>query len=189
MEKKKKIGILILLLALVYVCRSLPAEEKDMDWLWYEVGFWPVLETEVEMTPMELEVYNLKIEEFEPFQFTLAEMETCALRYGKKQYVLSPEAGLLFEDGLGDDYIIKLTDSKGRYNGLYACGVIQQGQYLYYAEAEEKNHIWLPGLLTEGQLRITRYEMDYSRCDLETGETEPISEEDYMDIKAATQEK
>lgn len=109
MEKKKKIGILILLLALVYVCCPLPAEEKDMDWLWYEVGFWPVLETEVEMTPVEV--------------------------------------------------------------------------------AEEKNHIWLPGLLTEGQLRITRYEMDYSRCDLEAGETEPISEEDYMTIKAATQEK
>lgn len=188
MENKKKVWILILLLALVYVCRPLPAEEKDMDWLWYEVGFWPVLETEVEMTPMEVEEYELKMEEF-PRQFTHAEPETCAFTYGEKRYVLSPEAGLLFEDGLGYDHIIKLTNPKGKYDGIYALGAIQQGQYLYYAVAEEKNHVWLPGLLTEGQLRITRYEMDYSRCDLEVGETEPISEEDYMTIKAATQKK
>ena len=96
---KKKIGLLTLFILFIYFCRPLSESEKNMDWLWYEVGFWPVLETEIDIESVELEKYNLKIEEYEPFQFSHAEMKTCAFAYGEKCYVLSPETGLIFEDG------------------------------------------------------------------------------------------
>jgi len=187
-DRMSVVFLLIVLAGFIWLCRPLPESERTMPWIWTEIDLWPVLEDEAELTMEELVEYNAKIMDYEPFQFSHPDLETRAFFYDDKKYVFSPEAGLLFETGLGYDCITKLTESRGAFDGLYALGARQIDGSLYYAEAEEKKHLWLPGLLQGEGILVRRFEISYSKYDLQGEGSVPITEEEYMTVRKGTSE-
>lgn len=181
-RKSDKISILFLLVVLagfIWLCRPLPEADRTMSWVWTEVDFWPDFENETELTGMERAEYEIKIKKWEPFQFTHPDLQTKAFEYADQKFIFSPEAGLLFQ---GDE-VFKLTQPKGAFDGLYALGGLQKERYLYYAEAEEKTRLWLPGLWNEEGILVKRFEMTYNKFDLQKKTHTEITEKEYLEIK------
>ncbi|WP_458407456.1 hypothetical protein [Anaerotignum sp.] len=180
--KSDKISILFLLVVLlgfIWLCRPLPEAERTMSWIWTEVDFWPDFENETELIGLERAECEIKIKECEPFQFSHPDLQTKAFEHADQKFIFSPEAGLLFQ---GDE-VFKLTQPKGAFDGLYALGGVQKDGDLYYAEAEEKTRLWLPGLWHGEGILVKRFEMTYSRFDLQTRSHTEITEKEYLEIR------
>lgn len=169
MDKKKKCLVVVVVLFLAWLCRPLPAEEKKMDYLFW-LGFEPSISETTELPKDRMGEFLQKMEESSP-QFELAEPQTTAFLLNEKEYVFSPETGLLL---LPDDSIAHLNQ------GMYAVGTFTHEDSLYFVRAKEKKHLWLPGLLSEGALAVTRYEMEYYGFRPETNQMEPLFEEEYL---------
>lgn len=170
MTKKKKYMILIGILFLIWLCRPFPAEEKRIGHLFW-LGFSPSIAETTELPKDRMGEFLKEIEESRPFQFELAELQTTAFLLEGKEYVISPETGMLL---LPDGSIAHLN------HGGYALGVFIYEDSLYFARAEERKHLWLPGLFLEGNLIATRYEMEYHSFQPETNTMAAPTEEEYL---------
>lgn len=175
MDKKKKCFVVVAVLFLVWLCRPLPSEEKKIEDL-FQLGFSPSISIDetTELPKGRMGEFLKEIEESRPFQFELAESQMKAFLVDDKEYVISPEAGLLL---LPDGTIAPLSHEK------YALGVFIQDNVIYHARAEEKRHLWLPGIFTEGTILVSRYEMEYRRFYPETGDFDVLTEEEYLNIQ------
>ena len=169
MDKKKKCLVVVVVLFLAWLCSPLPAEEKKMDYLFW-LGFEPSISETTELPKDRMGEFLQKVEESSP-QFELAEPQTTAFLLNEKEYVFSPETGLLL---LPDDSIAHLNQ------GMYAVGTFTHEDSLYFARAKERKHLWLPGLLLEGNFIVTRYEMEYYGFRPETNQKELLFEEEYL---------
>lgn len=182
--KYLKCGVVFLVVLALLQCKPVVLGEKiGLDWIWSEIGFWPALEEEVEIPEEKQKIYMEEIESHPSTQFSPAEEDRIQMfLYEGKEYGLSPETGILFID---DDFLVKLTDAYGKYDGLYALGVIQKGNMLYYAQAKERKWLWLPGLFNGDGILSECYQVEYRKCYL-TGNIgwEPSTEEEYMAVQA-----
>ena len=169
MDKKKKCLVVVVVLFLAWLCRPLPAEEKKMDYLFW-LGFEPSISETTELPKDRMGEFLQKVEESSP-QFELAEPQTTAFLLNEKEYVFSPETGLLL---LPDDSIAHLNQ------GMYAVGTFTHEDSLYFARAKERKHLWLPGLLLEGNFIVTRYEMEYLGFQPEEFHKIFLTEEEYL---------
>ena len=175
MDKKKKCFMVLVVLFLVWLCRPLPSEEKKIEDL-FQLGFSPSMSIEetTELPKDRMGEFLKETEESRPFQFELAESQMRAFLIDGKEYVISPEAGLLL---LPDGTIAPLSHEK------YALGVFIQDDAIYHARAEEKRHLWLPGVFTEGTILVSRYEMEYRRFYPEIGDFDVLTEEEELNIQ------
>ena len=169
MGKKKKCFVVVAVLFLAWLCRPLPAEEQKMDYLFW-LGFEPSISETIELPKGRMGEFLQKVEESSP-PFELAEPQTTAFLLNEKEYVFSPETGLLL---LPDRSIAHLNQ------GMYALGAFTYEDSLYFARAKERRHLWLPGLFSEGELVVTRYEMEYYGFRPETNQMELLFEEEYL---------
>lgn len=172
MDKKKKCLVVVVVLFLAWLCRPLPSEEKKIEDL-FQLGFSPSISIDetTELPKGRMGEFLKEIEESRPFQFELAESQTTAFLLNEKEYIFSPETGLLL---LPDDSIANLNQ------GMYALGAFTHEDSLYFARAKERKHLWLPGLFLEGELVVTRYEMEYFGFQPEKIRKTFPTEEEYM---------
>ena len=170
MDKKKKCFVVVAVLFLAWLCRPLPAEEQKIDYLFW-LGFEPSISETIELPKERMEEFLKAVEESRPFQFELAESQTTAFLLNEKEYVFSTETGLLL---LPDDSIAHLNQ------GMYAVGAFNYEDSLYFARAKERRHLWLPGLFSEGELVVTRYEMEYLGFQPEEFHKIFLTEEEYL---------
>ena len=169
MNKKKKWFMVAAAVFLIWLCRPLSEEEKRMGHLFW-LGFEPSIEETTELPADRMGEFLQKVEESSP-QFELAEPQTTAFLLNEKEYVFSPETGLLL---LPDDSIAHLNQ------GMYAVGTFTHEDSLYFARAKERKHLWLPGLLLEGNFIVTRYEMEYLGFQPEEFHKIFLTEEEYL---------
>lgn len=181
--KYLKCGVVCLVVLVLLHCYPATIGEKiGLDWIRYEVGFWSALEEEVEIPEEKRKIYMEEIDSHPYTQFSLAEKDRVQMfLYEGKELGLSPETGILFID---DDFLVKLTDAYGEYDGLYALGVMQKGNELYYAQAKERKWLWLPGIFNGEGIFSECYQLEYRKADLEDqGIWVPITEEEYMAVR------
>ena len=174
MDKKKKclVVVVVAVLFLVWLCRPLPSEEKKIEDL-FQLGFSPSISIDetTELPKGRMGEFLKEIEESRPFQFELAESQTTAFLLEGKEYVFSPECSLLLlPDG----------SRAGLNGGKYALGAFTYEDSLYFARAKERRHLWLPGLFSEGELVVTRYEMEYLGFQPEEFHKIFLTEEEYL---------
>ena len=172
MDQKRKWILVVSVFFLVWLCRPLPAEEQKIDYLFW-LGFAPSISETIELPKDRMGEFLQKVEEGIPFQFELAEPQTTAFLLNEKEYVISPETGLLL---LPDGSIAHLN------HGMYALGIFVHEDSLYLARAEERKHLWLPGLFIEGDFIITRYEMEYRCFQPEKNVMETLTEKEYLTL-------
>lgn len=181
-RKCLKCGVVCLVVLVLLHCYPATIGEKiGLDWIRYEIGFWPTLEEEVEIPEETQKVYMEEIDSYPYIQFSLAEKDRVQMfLYEGKTYGLSPETGMLYID----DLRVRLTDAHGKYDTLYALGVIQKENLIYYAQAKEKKWLWLPGIFNGEGIFSGCYQVEYRKADLEEeGFWVPITEEEYMAVR------